>query len=344
MHEFMLQTATFSRSRIEKLAILVVGGLLGCCSLASCGRPVKAPLPTSKPVGESIEPQPVTAASTSQASLPAAIANPELAAVLANRDAKRDGWDTEVANDEVGEQLNRLAAIIFAASDFPAEQLDAVLSEDVRVGQLKSTDSETVFADASFQVRRSQELAPAEQSGRSAAGDKFAALRQTFAPEAHVHTKFKVVRVALDASRLETEVYFLADGPAAAGVTQINATWHAQWRQADQDQLPLLIGLQVTDYEEISGPRHLFDDCTVSVLSANDSFAQQLLKSTNYWRANLQGALGVDLFGHQGLAIGDVNGDRLDDLYVCQPGGIPNRLYQQLPDGTALDISADGAR
>ena len=41
-----------------------------------------------------------------------------------------------------------------------------------------------------------------------------------------------------------------------------------------------------------------------------------------------------------GVAIGDVNGDGLDDLYVCQETGLPNRLFIQNPDGTASDQSA----
>jgi len=32
---------------------------------------------------------------------------------------------------------------------------------------------------------------------------------------------------------------------------------------------------------------------------------------------------------------GDVNGDGLDDVYLCQPGGLPNRLYVQNSDGDA---------
>ena len=38
--------------------------------------------------------------------------------------------------------------------------------------------------------------------------------------------------------------------------------------------------------------------------------------------------------------MGDVNGDGLDDLYVCQEKGLPNRLYIQQPDATLLDVSA----
>ena len=48
----------------------------------------------------------------------------------------------------------------------------------------------------------------------------------------------------------------------------------------------------------------------------------------------------MSLFGHHGLAVGDVNGDGLEDLYACEAGGLPNRLYVQNADGTATEMSA----
>jgi hypothetical protein len=38
--------------------------------------------------------------------------------------------------------------------------------------------------------------------------------------------------------------------------------------------------------------------------------------------------------------VGDANGDGRDDLFVCQPAGLPNRLYLQQADGTLLDWSS----
>ena len=38
-----------------------------------------------------------------------------------------------------------------------------------------------------------------------------------------------------------------------------------------------------------------------------------------------------------GLAIGDVNGDGLDDVFVGQEEGLPNLLFVQQPDGTAAN-------
>ena len=46
------------------------------------------------------------------------------------------------------------------------------------------------------------------------------------------------------------------------------------------------------------------------------------------------------LLGSPGVAIGDVNGDGLEDLYLCQELGLPNLLFLQNPDGTLDDVSA----
>jgi hypothetical protein len=51
--------------------------------------------------------------------------------------------------------------------------------------------------------------------------------------------------------------------------------------------------------------------------------------------------LGLDVVANHGIAMGDVNGDQLEDLYVCQQGGLPNRLLLQNPDGTLRDVSVE---
>src|SRR6266702_6319009 len=57
------------------------------------------------------------------------------------------------------------------------------------------------------------------------------------------------------------------------------------------------------------------------------------------WRAVLDGASNVDVYGNNGVAAGDFNNDGLDDLYVCQPSGLPNRLYRNRGDGTVAAVT-----
>ena len=47
------------------------------------------------------------------------------------------------------------------------------------------------------------------------------------------------------------------------------------------------------------------------------------------------------LTGHHGIAVGDVDGDGREDVFVCDGGGLPNRLYRQLADGSAEDVSVE---
>src|SRR6202035_3066879 len=44
--------------------------------------------------------------------------------------------------------------------------------------------------------------------------------------------------------------------------------------------------------------------------------------------------------GHNGVSFADIDGDGFDDLYVCQPAGLPNRLFRNRADGTFEDITA----
>src|SRR5437899_3961857 len=64
-----------------------------------------------------------------------------------------------------------------------------------------------------------------------------------------------------------------------------------------------------------------------------------MVRGSHYWRARLDSASGIDIYGSNGIAVGDMGGDGADEVYVCQPGGLPNRLYK-LRDGRFEDITA----
>lgn len=84
----------------------------------------------------------------------------------------------------------------------------------------------------------------------------------------------------------------------------------------------------------------VFVDVSSQAFGGNPSYAVQLLHGTDYWRTVLDGACGIDIYGHNGVSVADVCGNGLDDLYVCQPAGLPNRLFRNRGDGTFEDITA----
>ena len=83
----------------------------------------------------------------------------------------------------------------------------------------------------------------------------------------------------------------------------------------------------------------VFVDVAKHAFGANHSYASQLLHGTDYWRTVLDGASGIDIYGHNGISVADIDGDGFDDLYVCQPAGLPNRLFRNRGDGTFEDIT-----
>lgn len=65
-----------------------------------------------------------------------------------------------------------------------------------------------------------------------------------------------------------------------------------------------------------------FADVTGTVLRD-----EQLERGIPYWIGRLDAGSGLDIYGNHGIAVGDVDGDGRDEIYVCQPAGLPNRLF-----------------
>ena len=114
--------------------------------------------------------------------------------------------------------------------------------------------------------------------------------------------------------------------------------WSTEWRYADS------AGWRVHRWtateESLSRARQpIFLDVTQQALGHTESYKNQMLHGTDYWRTIVDGAVGIDVYGNRGIAAGDFDNDGLDDLYVCQPPGLPNRLYRNRGDGTFEDVT-----
>jgi Flp pilus assembly protein TadD/peroxiredoxin len=82
-----------------------------------------------------------------------------------------------------------------------------------------------------------------------------------------------------------------------------------------------------------------FVDVTSQALGHIESYNKQMLYGVDHWRTVLDAACGIDVYGNNGVAAGDFDGDGFDDIYVCQPAGLPNRLYRNRGDGTFEDVT-----
>jgi tetratricopeptide (TPR) repeat protein len=109
--------------------------------------------------------------------------------------------------------------------------------------------------------------------------------------------------------------------------------WQQTWKGG------LLARFSPVEETLVSVPAPLFRDVTAHAFSGVDSFERQLAHGVPHWRARLDAASGIDVHGHNGIAVGDIDGDGQDEIYVCQPGGLPNRLYRNRGGGALEDIT-----
>lgn len=119
---------------------------------------------------------------------------------------------------------------------------------------------------------------------------------------------------------------------------QRSGNWKISWEQTPQETLSIT-GWSAEGETQVRASAPVFQDITAETLAGNSSYSSQLLPGANYWRTVLDSACGMDVYGNNGIAAGDIDSDGFDDLYICQPSGLPNRLYRNRGDGTFADVT-----
>ncbi len=268
-------------------------------------------------------------------------------------DPAGDGWSTEVFSAAATRRLDALGSLAVAlASGAETGGAADLVTGDFTSAALRPSLRE-VSSGALFRVLRAEPGATAASRpmvrgpGRLLAA--LADLVRPFQGGELERVAFKVFGVARDADVVTTRQHVSLVGRTGDAMIEQNATWTARWASGGAGVAgvagvaPRLLSIAVEAFEEAStvgSSRPLLEDAAAAVLGSNASWREQLLLGFNHWLERIQDTRYFALFGCPGIAVGDVDGDGLDDLYVCQEGGLPNLLFIQNPDGTARDVSA----
>ena len=144
-------------------------------------------------------------------------------------------------------------------------------------------------------------------------------------------SKFKVVKVKVTDERLQTTelVALLAKGTKA---DEYNGVWETQW-VIQEGELKHLATKVLSSRVVTLGEGSLFQDVTSSILPVDCREDPELTEENIYWRERVPAAFEPDQFGETGVSIADVNGDGLEDVYLCQIAGLRNRLWLRTDKG-----------
>ena len=276
---------------------------------------------------------------------------PTLVDELAGKqDVANDDWETERLTEQCDRQLHGLADLLVSPSPPDDAQIFALAAEGFRGDAIRPRTLAETYLDDQFIVRRfAGECTDSMPEYQGAEGFRTAieGFRTHFGGDSQAQiggrAKFKLFHIERQVESLLTQVYFEASCSTETENRQQTATWLCRWSTPGMDgSLPRLQQIIVQEYEEVeqrqSAGRKLFVDCTEAAFGHNPAYRSQLLPGIHHWFSRI-GREFRGQFGHHGMALGDVNGDGSDDLYLCEAGGLPNRLFVYQPDGTFGDVS-----
>ena len=252
---------------------------------------------------------------------------------LDSLDPAEDGWDSEAFGTEIGIVLENIQNHLTKS-----EKLDNVAGKDFAATPLLPTDLHTVSRPP-YVIRRAKNLTNL-QSKPGQLESALLEITTKFDQNQARRTYIKTVETTVQGATGQSRHLVMIAGPANRGRLEQNAEWLIDW-QLPEEGSPRIRQLRLTQWEEVFTPAsRQFEEITSAVIKHPDT-ASQLATGTDTWRARIENYLHIHLFGQRGLAVGDVNGDLRDDIYFCQPGGLPNRLLLHQPDGTAREAAAD---
>ena len=264
-----------------------------------------------------------------------------LAEVMERLSPEDDGWDTEAFSEAASAQLYRFGALLKSRDPEAAAFVNIAAKNFAAPALRPKGDTLDLIKGSEFEVSKwNGAEASSQQLSLAEARRQF---RSAFASDAELQVKTKLYKVMPQAEGVTlTDVLVEAAGDApSAGRRQINAEWRCHWEKGGEE--PLLTKIELLHYQEVTRPlgggEPLFSDQTRAALGNNASLDEQLLHSTDHWRARIPQSFGLDVVANVGFLIADLNGDDLEDLYLCQQGGLPNLLFLRQEDGTYVDAS-----
>lgn len=246
--------------------------------------------------------------------------------------AEREALQLEARLREFGDSLRASPAKAVTA----AERL---LASDFRGGRLLAVERMPAEPVAAFEVRRTTAL-PGEPTLGSRA---FGAELRRFLSDLREIIVAEFLITSIDTEKasglVSTEVrYDIVGAGTTAWRVEHVGVWRMSWRRSASAWH--VVEWVATSHVASRSRSPVFTEVTQEAFGRNESFSRHLDNNLDAWMATLDSVLTRDSNGHHGVSVGDADGDGLEDLYVAQPAGLPNRLFRARGDSTFEDVTA----
>ncbi len=249
-----------------------------------------------------------------------------------------DSFPEEKEAEELAARLAELSARLRKDPRRASDVADFLLVPGFRGGRLQPTEEVAVAERPSLRIFRARTMAPDSGLDARSFAEGLRTLLEDFREVTVAEFLITAVEVKRDEGLASTDVRFDLVGPGKeAWRVERSGRWRMRWRRGAS-------GWRVTEWTATehlrsSASAPVFAEVTTAALGGNDSFRRQLTTGLDAWVATIDSAVTRDSNGHHGVSVGDADGDGLDDLYVAQPAGLPNRLYRNRGDGTFEDAT-----
>ena len=268
-------------------------------------------------------------------------------------DPSLEGWETEIFAEEAKKQLQHLFEMLDRPEEVAPSSCADMVTEEFPLATLVPASLEVTFRDETFQVERStkidkdlsgQQPQGTDITGAAGLASPFRKWAESFREAKDFRFKIKVTDVRIDGDTASTSQRISVAAEFDSHRLEQHVTWATTWQRSGPNGEPRLASLSVEDFVQTTANTEqgsLLADCTHSVLGENESFQSQVLRDYGSHLRRVQDSRFFEILGNPGMAIADVNGDGLEDIYLCQEEGLPNLLFLQQPDGTAINRAAD---
>ena len=247
-----------------------------------------------------------------------------------------DGFVTEQYHDTIAAILNAWSRSLLQ-SPLNTDVLENVLSAKLLANSWQPVEIHPLRpASTVLDVRRirfeSQPLLKAEAFVSD--------LRSALSSFSKILTaEFQITRIDSNSTGLTTRIRYELVGTGRGFYREQRiGYWSLDWEPVSESSYRL-VRWQAHDEVRSRSAQPCYADVTPTAFGGSSSYTSQMLHGSDYWRMMLDGACGIDIYGHNGVSVGDIDGDGFDDVYICQPAGLPNRLYRNRGDGTFEDIT-----